>query len=407
MASLMVMVGCATSPERKKPSPTLQKKVVTPAQRDSAKIWYSVGKDYLKKKNLDAALSNFKKALSYDPNFIQIYLDMGWVYLQKHQFDSAEVAYRKVAEINPKDSRGWQGLGFMYGILKRNVQNGLKYYEKALKVDPENNDARYGMAELLASVGRISEADSLYKKALETDPENMAIIKSYSLFLSKHERYADAIPYLEKAIQHFKSDEELHRSLMNAYIKTGGENIDILSKALSHINFLLNKHPNDYSLWTKKADILYRMGKVNEAIAAYDSAKLRAPDNPIPYLKEASVVFEAKKDIKKSRALLNKALQMKFPGDEYKAATYALLGDTYVKSGKLTAKDGDDLRQEGLEKDAREAYKEAVNLYEKAIGEYQKGKALSAGKWSDYCTKQIKRITKIKQKVWRKSQGIE
>ncbi len=408
--SLIVLGGCATAPTQGEKETVIEakpNKVVTQAQIDSAKVWYSVGKDYLNKKHYDAALSNFKKALRYNPNFIQAYLDMGWVYLQKHQYDSAEVAYRQVAKINPKDSRGWQGLGFMYGILKRDVQKGLEFYSKALEVDPENNDARYGMAELLAKEGRIEEADSLYKKALEADPGNMGIIKSYALFLYKHDRFQDAIPYLEKAVKGFPDNEELHKALMDSYIKTGGENVEILSKALEHIDFLINMHPSDYSLWTKKADILYRMGKVDEAIAFYDSAKVRAPQNPIPYLKEASVVFDAKKNYKRARSLLKKALTMEFPAEEYKAAAFALLGDSYVQDAKLVSKDGDELRQEGLEKDARESYKEAVNLYEKAIGEYKKGKALNAGKWSDYCDKQIKRITKIKQKVWRKSQGIE
>ena len=46
----------------------------TTAIRDSAKVWYSIGKDYFIKKRYEDAVRNFKRALEYDSTFVELSL---------------------------------------------------------------------------------------------------------------------------------------------------------------------------------------------------------------------------------------------------------------------------------------------------------------------------------------------
>ncbi len=378
----------------------------TTAIRDSAKVWYSIGKDYFIKKRYEDAVRNFKRALEYDSTFIEAYLDMARAYLALGNMDSAEVAYRKVAQIDPHDSRGWQGLGFLYGILKKDVDKGVEYYRKALEVDPENNDARFGLASLLDKAGRAAEADSVYLQALARDPDNPGIKRAYGLFLNSQGRYDEAVKYLKEVLPVFKDDEDLRKALLDACLKSGER--ENLETALEDVNYLIGKDSTNYTHYLKRADIYEKLGKYKLALKDYDRAiELAKGYTPIPYLKKANLLVDKLKDYAAARAVLREALKLDFPNDDLKAAAYDLLGDTYMTSARIARKEGDDLRKRGLEKEARQKYAEAVENYDKAIAEYQKALSLNSPKWVEYARKQIARAKKVRQKAWRKSQGIE
>ncbi len=389
---------------------TGQAQVLT--RRDSAKIWFSVGKDYFNKNNLERAIANFKRALSYDSTLVEIYLHLGQAYLKLGQFDSAEIAYRKVAEIDPSDSRGWQGLGFMYGIVKKDVEKGIEFYKKALEVDPKNNDARFGLATLLDKAGRSAEADSIYQAAIAADPENPAILKAYAVFLAEKKEYARALPYLEKAHQKKPEDEKVSSLLLDAYLNLAQQEKDrekkkaYYEKALTLLDQKLAKDSTNVGTLIKRANVLANLGRVDEALQDLDRAIELRPDIPNALLIKANLLMEVKKDYAGARQLLQKALEMNLP-DNVRAATLALLADAYFYPAENLRKQGDALRKKGLELEARKKYGEAVPLYDKAIQTYKKVLQYPGTRWTDYAQKQVKRAQSLRKKAWRRSQGIE
>ncbi len=381
-------------------------------RRDSAKIWFSVGKDYFNKNNLERAIANFKRALSYDSTYVEIYLHLGQAYLKLGQFDSAEVAYRKVAQINPHDSRGWQGLGFMYGIVKKDVEKGIAFYKKALEVDPNNNDARFGLATLLDKAGRSAEADSIYQAAIAADPENVAIQKAYGVFLAEKQEYAKALPYLEKAHEKHPDDTKVNNLLLDAYLNLAKGSQDktqrkaYYQKALALLDQKLAQDSTNITLLIKRANVLANLGRVDEAIHDLDRAIELRPDIPNALLIKANLLMEVKKDYAGARQLLKKALEMDLP-DNVRAATLALLADAYFYPAENLRKQGDALRKKGLELEARKKYSDAVPLYDQAIQTYQKVLQYPGTRWTEYARKQVKRAQSLRKKAWRRSQGIE
>jgi len=377
------------------------------SQVNEAKIWYSVGKDYMIKKKFKDAIRNFKKAISYDSTWVQVYLDLARAYLELGFFDSAEVAYRKVAEIDPKDSRGWQGLGFMYGIVKKDIVQGIKFYREALRVDPENNDARFGLAKLYASADSSSKADSLYKEALDKDPENPGIAKSYGVFLYEMKRYEEAIPYLEKVLPFFSEDKELKLSLIDCYRLVTPSKNEHLQKAIQLLSELLNQNPEEYSLYVKRAEIYEKMKNYRKALKDYDKAIEIRPDFAPTYLKKANLLIDKLNNLRSAKKVLEKALTLQYPSNELKAAAFVLMGDVFLEEAENLRKKADKLRKEGREKEAREEYGKSLSPYEKALSYYSDAVEVSGGKWAEYARKQIKRIEKLKLRAWRRSKGIE
>lgn len=372
---------------------------------DSARIWYSIGVDYFRQGQYRDAIRNFRRALSYDSTFTLAYLRIASAFLEMKEFDSAQAAYEMVAKIDPSDSRGWQGLGFMYGILRGDLEKGIYYYRKALEVDPGNNDARFGLAKLLDRAGKREEADSLYEQAIQNDPENPGIRKAYGLFLYEAKRYTKAVPNLEKAVE-AGLDGDLKLKLADAYRYLADSTGDktYLEKALGYADEILAQDTTNVLWYVKRGDLLERLGRKTDALADYDRAIQLRPDYVVPYLKKANLLVELKR-LSEARKTLEEAMKLEFPSDDYKAAALALYGDVYLMLGNLAYKQGNELRKAGQEMDAREKYSQAVEYYDKAKAQYQKVLKLQS-RWADYASKQISRVEKKRKRAWEKSQGL-
>ena len=412
----LYMTSCAP-PASQQGARTSVKKTKRTYSPDSAKIWFSVGKDYLNKKRYDDAIRNFKVSIEYDSTFIPAYLNLAWAYLQKAQtltmdttwklyYDSAATVYRKIAQINPNDSRGWQGLGFMYGIYKNDIDSGIYFYKKALEVDPNNNDARYGLAKLLDKAGKKEEAEKLYKEALEKDPDNLGLNKSYGRFLAEQKRYAEAVPYLEKVIAKTPDDYDLIGYLAKGYEQLAQKEQDpekkaqYIDKALYYYDKLIEHNPDDFTLYMKKGDLLLMKGDVDGAIAQYDKAIELAPNSPYPYLKKVAVIIDKKHDQLAARKILLKAISLEIPDPVLKAAAYALLADTYIYTGRQYYK-------KAKKEKIRDYYKDAMDNYDEAIKYLKKVLEIEgAGRWKDYAQKQLLRVQKLRKFAYRKYVGI-
>ncbi|MDD5573343.1 MAG: tetratricopeptide repeat protein, partial [Candidatus Hydrothermia bacterium] len=227
-----------------------------PEPVDSAKIWFSIGVDYLNKNMYEDALRNFKRALKFNPNFIPAHLDMARAYLgigtnylsrgladsSNIYIDSAEVVYRSISSIDSTDSRGWQGLGFIYSTIKNDPQKAVEFYNMALSLDPENVDAVYGLAKTYENLGEKEKADSVYKTAITKNPNSVSINYSYGLFLVELSRFDEAIPYLEKAYEIGIEDVDRLKEVLNAIVRAslqvGKTNKDYFNKAVHYSNIL-------------------------------------------------------------------------------------------------------------------------------------------------------------------------
>ena len=89
----------------------LQKKIsVNP---NDAEVLNSLGLAYTYKKNYDAALTFFQKALQIK-NLAKVWNNIGNIYMLKDDFKSAEAAYLKAIEINPKNPGYFINLAILY-----------------------------------------------------------------------------------------------------------------------------------------------------------------------------------------------------------------------------------------------------------------------------------------------------
>lgn len=77
--------------------------------------------------------------------------------------------YQKVVDLDPKDSASWVTLGRLQGAAQ-NIDGAGRSFDKALALDPENEDALVGRAGIFAEKGDVEAAAAMYEKAAQLNP---------------------------------------------------------------------------------------------------------------------------------------------------------------------------------------------------------------------------------------------
>ena len=108
---------------------------------------------------LEAASQNSEKA--------QIWFEKAHLFAEQGNYNETVKALEKAVELAPQDKDLWINGGVLLSaVLGENVE-ALKFYERALQIDPANGYAWYAKGEALKTLGRTSEADAAFAKAKE------------------------------------------------------------------------------------------------------------------------------------------------------------------------------------------------------------------------------------------------
>jgi tetratricopeptide (TPR) repeat protein len=114
----------------------------------------------------------------------------------------AEDEYKAAIQVNRYDEKSWSQLG---GILaaKGDFKTAEEDYRKALALQPQDSDAKTGLAIVLISINRTNEAISLLESALKDDPTNTVAHYRLSGLYRRAGRTADSQRAMD-AFQHYK-----------------------------------------------------------------------------------------------------------------------------------------------------------------------------------------------------------
>ncbi len=162
-------------------------------------------------------LQRFQEAISAWERYVQIksqdfcvYTRLGDAHKKLNHFQEAERYYLKTLEISPGDKYAYLGLANLYyrmgreddaiqysdrllaldeanfinvltmvgNILRRrkDFTAAIGYYERALRIDPKNVYALYGIGDAYRGLQRYADAVASWKKIMEQEPENETVL---------------------------------------------------------------------------------------------------------------------------------------------------------------------------------------------------------------------------------------
>jgi len=114
----------------------------------------------------------------------------------------AEDEYKAAIQANQYDELSWRQLGEVMSA-KSDFKAAEEDYKRALALQPNDSDAKTGLAIVLTSTNRTNEAISLLESAVKDDPTNITAHYRMSILYRRAGRTAEAQHELDQ-FQHYK-----------------------------------------------------------------------------------------------------------------------------------------------------------------------------------------------------------
>ena len=158
---------------------------------------------YSSKFDYEKALKYINKALKISPNNEIMQQNRENILNTGNVND--EDSFCGVAEYNlklgnsEKASKYYYDLGFKFENRGSEKEKAVKYYKKAIDINPNFNEALIHLGHTLKDLGRYCEAITYFERANTLDDDEVWDIVNCYMELKK---YSSAIPYLDKCIEH-------------------------------------------------------------------------------------------------------------------------------------------------------------------------------------------------------------
>jgi len=174
---------------------------MVPGQKEALNNWLYCAQMSNKNKDYDEAIVSYKKLMVYNPENMDLQLQLAGVYENKKQYDTVvtmmnaliakdaqnAAAYSKLGEIygkiynqidkslgfllkaysiSPSDASTLENIGIAYGI-KKDYRKSIEFFMKSLEVRPENAQVYMNMGGTYINMGDKAKAQKCFEKAAE------------------------------------------------------------------------------------------------------------------------------------------------------------------------------------------------------------------------------------------------
>jgi tetratricopeptide (TPR) repeat protein len=184
------------------------------------------------------AITNINKALKIDENMANAYFLKGSVFKEMGDTAKAISSLQTAIEQDNKFFDAYLDIGILYATRKNPI--AFEYFNNALRINPNSENAVFAKAKLLQDLNKIDESITLYKEILVRNKDNSdALYNLGAISLEKKKNPKEAVDYFSKAIA-------VDPKFTNAYLGRGAsfEALKDLDNAKADYNMCLQITPN-------------------------------------------------------------------------------------------------------------------------------------------------------------------
>ncbi|MFC1823267.1 tetratricopeptide repeat protein [Thermodesulfobacteriota bacterium] len=225
---------------------------------------------YLREKNKQLAREQIEIALKLAPRHLKALTFQGILKIIEGDVKGAEAVCKKVLELNPNYPLGYVRMGLVYNLMKRPA-DALKSFQKALELNPFQNDALGLMVDIYVRDKKFDKALKLCEKQKQKTAEdrtNVAFIEYLEgkVFMARRDT--------KKAQQHFKKAIELDPNTPAPYMALAGIYMQEkkIPRAILQYETVLNKNRNYLPACMALGTIYDRQGDKKRAESYYRKA---------------------------------------------------------------------------------------------------------------------------------------
>jgi tetratricopeptide (TPR) repeat protein len=211
-------------------------------------------------------------------------------------FDKAEVSFKAALAIDPKSGSSELGLAHAL-VAQKKLAEADPHYRQAGKLDPRYHEFLLELAKFYEEVHQPEEAIKIYREF----PDNAAAQEHMGQLMLDNRQYKDAIPKLETAFKSapsqanrtalaaaylFSGDLDQALPLLEQSVAAEPNNYDLhmmyaralrdkklYLKAANEFASATKLKPTDAKTWSELGSMLYLIGDLQPALAAFDKAR--------------------------------------------------------------------------------------------------------------------------------------
>jgi tetratricopeptide (TPR) repeat protein len=110
--------------------------------------WFEEGLNNENQGNLLTALACYERAIFFDPQRADAWVNIGVIRFRRHKFKKAEIAFRRAVEVDPQYALAYFNLGKLFECRGHYCKEATVWYEKAIESQPDYGDALWNLARL-------------------------------------------------------------------------------------------------------------------------------------------------------------------------------------------------------------------------------------------------------------------
>ena len=291
-----------------------------------------IGLAYLNTGDKNIAEDFFKKAFIIDKNNIEAGINIAEVLFDKNMYKEAEDIIMQLLKYSENDILFYL-LGEIY-YIKNDIDNAIKYYSYAIKINPQNAMYYFKLAIVFSLKGFFKEAEESYCKAIVIEPENTVYnyALAYMYYMNNKmdlaERLVDYILSLEpensqalslKALLLINRNEVILAGNLIAEINMKKDDfsyyvqaiyyskLNVWEKAIENILKAIRLNDESIEYKYQLANYNYIIGNYKNAIEICEEINSKNPKYIQSYIILAKVYIR-KEDIENAQQNINKAL---------------------------------------------------------------------------------------------------
>jgi tetratricopeptide (TPR) repeat protein len=278
-----------------------------------------------KRNDLKSAGRFIDQAVSLEPDNYRVQSSLGRYLVVTKQFAKAEAALAKAASLSADAAGPHLDLGDFYATVVNKPREAAAAYADAIKLDPNHAGAHYALGNALARLGENQKAIEYLTQSSRLGPQNPLPHVALGRIQMRLNSPGDALKSanLALAIQPgLVSARELRADALAAQ----GDPANALKEyeALARNN---PKHADSHL----KAGVLYqRLGRADQAVAAYKAALAANPRLALAYNNLAWLAVDRNRDLAQAEAWAKRATELA-PNN---AQFHDTLGWVYRATGK-------------------------------------------------------------------------
>src|SRR5437667_9457648 len=172
----------------------------------SALVHNNLGNALVRKKLVDEAITHYEKAVELRPDYADGHYNLGSAMLQEGRIDEAIAHWQKTVSLQPNDAEAHTTLGDAL-LRKGEIGQAIAHYEKALEIAPHSLLTLNNLAWALstcpdASLRNGARAIELAQKADQlAGGQNPIFIRTLAAAYAENGRFSDAIETAQRALQ--------------------------------------------------------------------------------------------------------------------------------------------------------------------------------------------------------------